>query len=155
MTWALAAQLIPSEPGDLDSTDELLSTFRQVLSERNITICALSGSWGPGFASLVFPELLEIPGDALILASETIYSPASIRTFTGTLLDLIQRSEKAGGKTRALVAAKKVYFGVGGGVDEFLGVLRESGKGGKVVRSTEGTGSGVGRCILEVIERAS
>ena len=50
---------------------------------------------------------------------------------------------------RALIAAKRVYFGVGGGVDEFLRVLGEMGGRGKVVWET-GPESGVGRVILEV-----
>ena len=102
---------------------------------------------------MALPESSEAPRDVLILASETIYSPASTRAFTETLLHLIRRSEKAGGKARVLVAAKKVYFGVGGGVDEFLDVLQQLGGEGKVVWSTEGSGSGVERCVLEVTNR--
>lgn len=48
------------------------------------------------------------------------------------------------------MAAKKVYFGVGGGVDEFLGVLSGRGGQGRVIWETDGVGSGVERCIVEV-----
>ncbi|KAL8860086.1 MAG: hypothetical protein Q9178_003350 [Gyalolechia marmorata] len=142
-----------SEPGDVEFLYDPSVEFPAFLGKINTEIRALSGSWSPDFAALALPESSEPPRDVLILASETIYSPASTRAFTETLLDLIRRSEKAGGKARALVAAKKVYFGVGGGVDEFLDVLQQLGGEGKVVWSTEGSGSGVERCILEVTNR--
>lgn len=100
----------------------------------------------------------------LILASETIYSPDSIVPFTETLMALLSSSSSrkgtkggAGGAgSTALVAAKKMYFGVGGGVDGFVlevrrrggtvDVLEEIGDDGQ----TGGGGGGVGRVILQV-----
>ncbi|KAL8678570.1 MAG: hypothetical protein Q9186_005073 [Xanthomendoza sp. 1 TL-2023] len=150
LTWARASNLISSEPGDLDITSDVLLSFRQALTERNVVIRALSGSWGSEFSSQAIPESAEGLEDVLILASETIYSPKSTLAFTETLLDLMRKSQEGGGRATALVAAKKVYFGVGGGVDEFLYVMKELGGAGEIVWSTEGMGSGVGRCILEV-----
>lgn len=95
-----------------------------------------------------------VSSNALILASETIYSPASTFAFTTTLLDLLQEHERRGGSVRALVAAKRVYFGVGGGVDDFLEILRERGGEGTEVWATEGIGSGVRRCIVEITRKA-
>ena len=47
-----------------------------------------------------------------------------------------------------MVAAKKVYFGVGGGIDEFLKVLNElGGKGAMVWESKD---EGVSRVIVEI-----
>lgn len=84
----------------------------------------------------------------LILASETIYSPASLAAFSETLLAL---SHHYSVESRALVAAKKVYFGVGGGVDEFLAVLREvSGDDLDVEQRVDVKSGGVGRIILEI-----
>ena len=139
--------------GDSEAFDELGQNFLDFLHRCNVAIRAISGSWGPGFSAMALPESSETSKDVLILASETIYSPASTRAFTQTLLDLLRRSEEAGGKARALVAAKRVYFGVGGSVDDFLNVLRELGGEAKVVWTTEGLGNGVGRCILEVKSR--
>ena len=97
-------------------------------------------------------ELPDSPNqDVLMLASETIYSPTSLSAFTTTLLEIMQAYEKRGDSVRTLLAAKKVYFGVGGGVDEFLSELWKRGGEGKEVWATEG--SGVGRCILEVRRR--
>ncbi len=84
----------------------------------------------------------------LVLAAETIYSPTSLDAFAETLLALLKRVRQG----RALVAAKRVYFGVGGGVDEFKEkVARGGGVVGEVRDSEilEG-GTGVGRCLLEV-----
>ncbi|KAL8821498.1 MAG: hypothetical protein Q9223_000464 [Gallowayella weberi] len=148
--WAFASNLISSKPGDLDITSDVTLSFRQALTERNIVIRAISGSWGPEFSALAFLEFARPPEDVLILASETIYSPKTTLAFTITLLDLMGKSQETGGRATALVAAKKVYFGVGGGVDEFSCVLREHGAAGKIVWSTEGMGSGVGRCILKL-----
>ncbi|KAL8851411.1 MAG: hypothetical protein Q9221_003682 [Calogaya cf. arnoldii] len=132
-----------------------ITDFQDFLVDKcNIKIRGISGSWGPGFSAMALPEASETLNDVLILASETIYSPTSTRAFTETLLDLLRRSEKAGGKARALVAAKRVYFGVGGSVNDFLDVLRELGGEAKVVWTKEGLGSGVGRCILEVTNAA-
>ena len=97
---------------------------------------------------------MQRPTLTLILASETIYSPSSIRAFTQTVMALLEaNSKRPTDQAVALVAAKRVYFGVGGGVDEFLAVLAEIGGYGRCVWDSshgEGGGNGVGRCILEV-----
>ena len=94
------------------------------------------------------------PKLTLILASETIYSPSSIRDFTQTVLALLKANSKTPtDRAVALVAAKRVYFGVGGGVDEFLAILAEMGGCARCVWDSSealGGGHGVGRCILEV-----
>ncbi|KAL2794089.1 hypothetical protein BJX66DRAFT_208265 [Aspergillus keveii] len=140
-----------SEEEMLDITPDLLSAFQTDLARRGITISFVSGAWSPSFVDLVFsaPELVGF--STLILASETIYSPASLGAFSETLLALLRRPFAAG--SRALVAAKKVYFGVGGGVDEFLGVLRTVSDGGvsvKVEERLDVKSEGVGRTILEI-----
>lgn len=156
LNYQLADDISPKESGgDIEFFDIISEDFHDFLRKCNIEIRAISGSWSPEFSAMALPESSETPNDVLILASETIYSPNSTRTFTETLLNLIRRSEKAGGRARALVAAKKVYFGVGGSVDDFLDVLRELGGEGKVVWTTEGLRNGIGRCILEVTSTAN
>lgn len=152
LTYHLGDEVGPD--GDVEGFDELGTNFLDFLRRCNVKIKAISGSWGTEFSAMALPETSEIPDDILILASETIYSLASTRAFTSTLLDLLKRSEGAGGKARALVAVKRVYFGVGGSVDDFLNVLRELGGEAKVVWTTDGLGNGVGRCILEVTSSA-
>lgn len=85
------------------------------------------------------------------MASETIYSPSALKAFSETLLTLLRRSSIDAIKSRALVAAKKVYFGVGGGVDEFLAVLKElCADGLDVQQKLDVQSEGVGRVVLEI-----
>lgn len=151
LTWYLA-RCIPSPPqeGDLEITEGLLYHFQKDLSDRAIHISALSGVWSDTFCNLLVPFDGLQPQSAmqtLFLASETIYSPSSIGVFTELLMRTLKGAQNAGGAT-ALVAAKRFYFGVGGGVDEFLKILANLDGGAAV--AWESMGSGVGRVILEV-----
>lgn len=66
---------------------------------------------------------------------------------------LLRRSSTKRSTSRALVAAKKVYFGVGGGVDEFLAVLKDISRDGLDVRQiSDVKKGGVGRLILDIAE---
>ena len=156
LTWYFVQSVeVPEPAGDLEITPDLLSRFIKDLSDKSIHISGISGTW-----NVVFPDLLvpfEDPQcrsriDTIFLASETIYSSRSIHAFTQVLLKALECAEETHGRARALVAAKKFYFGVGGGVDEFLKVLSELG--GKGVTTWESKDEGVGRVIMEV-QRAS
>ena len=136
---------------ELDITPELVAEFRNDLAQRGITIDLISGAWSPEFVDLVFSQ----PGlencKTLVLASETIYSPATLLPFSETLVALLRRSGTQANRTRALIAAKKVYFGVGGGVDEFLAVLKSvCGDELHVEQRLDVQSEGVGRVVLEV-----
>ncbi|KAL4927896.1 protein-histidine N-methyltransferase [Aspergillus undulatus] len=136
------------DEAELDITPDLLDSFQQDLAHRGISLNFISGAWSPSFVDLVLssPEVASLR--MLVLASETIYSPASLGAFSKTLLALLSRSS---GDSQALIAAKKVYFGVGGGVDEFLSVLREISVSGLVVEErVDIKTEGVGRIILEI-----
>lgn len=82
------------------------------------------------------------------MAAETIYSPASTTAFVDLIIQLLTRVETA----KAIVAAKRIYFGVGGSVD----LMKEMCKAqGAVAAEIEGSGvegmeSGVGRALVEV-----
>ena len=148
-----------SDEGDLEITQDLLSAFDLELKAANVNISAISGAWGSTFLELTRGINItsgSSPTLTLILASETIYSPSSLREFTQTVLSLLSQYNSVSCKTLALVAAKRVYFGVGGGVDEFIAVLEDLGGCGRCVWDSsqeEGGGQGVGRCILEVTLR--
>lgn len=149
------------EEEELEITPELLENFQQDLTKRGITVDFISGAWSPAFVDLVFSSSSteeRRDSQTLVLASETIYSPSSLGAFSETLLALLQRSAATteASKSRALVAAKKVYFGVGGGVDEFLAVLKEASHGSDVdVNEVDIISGGVGRVILEVAQPES
>ncbi|KAB8446248.1 hypothetical protein FH972_025230 [Carpinus fangiana] len=137
--------------GDLEITDELKSRFAEELEQRGLELLFLSGPWG---SDLVKQLPLQQDMAVLVLAAETIYSPASLASFTDTLIDVLQRVKMGKG----IVASKRVYFGVGGGVDEFK---ERAGKCGAVAAEVENSGiegcdrslgSGVGRCLLEAID---
>lgn len=140
---------------ELDITPELIESFEKDLAHRGITIEFVSGAWSSAFVDLVLSSPEKAKSRTLILASETIYSPASLGAFSETLLALLRATE-GHAQSRALIAAKKVYFGVGGGVDEFLEVFK--GVGGGEMEVTEQLNiksEGVGRVVLEIATRSS
>jgi protein-histidine N-methyltransferase len=131
--------------GDLYVTPALLDAFRTALTATGIELKFLSGAWTPTARLL---ELIPSAPDlnTFILGSETIYSPASLEAFAEAVTALMQRVKMG----KALVAAKRVYFGVGGGVDGF----REAcARRGAVACEMEFEGletGGVRRCLVEV-----
>lgn len=149
------------EEGELDIDATLLDAFQADLERRGIIIDFISGGWSPEFVRLALNNTRQQDAtntsSTLILASETIYSPSSLGVFSETLLELLRRS---GGenitkdKSTALIAAKKVYFGVGGGVDEFLQVLDQQPLQDKesirVTEQREITSGGVKRVVLKI-----
>ncbi|KAG8948277.1 hypothetical protein FRC04_009915 [Tulasnella sp. 424] len=130
------------EPGDVIIDEALLETFKASLRLHNITLRFISGAW----SNFVFTSTLsEID---FILTSETIYNTASVPS----LISVMKRSRDNVGGLRQIppvifVAAKVLYFGVGGGVKEFgRSVEEEDGETEVVWEVTHG----VGRQILRV-----
>lgn len=175
-----AASLPENKPwednGELSITPSLITSFKQALDIANIRLSFVSGAWGAEFIDLVREEILkgvpQVPALkykswSLVLASETIYSPASTTIFTNTLLSLLAKdflpaavasdqqldSEDAPTESAGLVAAKRVYFGVGGSVDDFSSTVRELRGTASEVWSSKtdgGEAQGIGRSILEI-----
>ncbi|KAH7344279.1 hypothetical protein BKA66DRAFT_577064 [Pyrenochaeta sp. MPI-SDFR-AT-0127] len=133
---------------DVYLTPALLAAFKASLSTIGVTLTLISGSWTP---IPVFLDLVPSSPDlnTFILGSETIYSPASLSAFSEAIVALMGRVKT--GKT--IVAAKRVYFGVGGSVDGFR---EECARRGCVAYEMEfdgleGSGEGgVRRCLVEV-----
>ena len=103
-------------------TTNLLQAFMDDLSARKIKINLISGSWGRVFSNLVRQHLTPTR-PLLVFSSETIYQPENLPVVAETLLDLYQGDNRT--STKALVAAKDIYFGVGGSVIEFESYLRK------------------------------
>lgn len=139
--------------GDLEVTSVLCDRFLVDLESRNIRITCISGAWSPRFLDLVVkpPSRPAYPVRKIVLASETIYSLATLSSFVDTFMSILRTSITGETSALGLVAAKKVYFGVGGGVDEFVRVLAEHDERAKLVWESKETG--VGRVILEVKSR--
>lgn len=141
-------------PGEVDLSPEFLSSFTRMLEEKKIILEFSEGSWdGMNVEEKKF---------GLVISSETIYSLDSL----GSLLGVLKRScwsssslptEKEGEKTTTcLIAAKRIYFGVGGGELEFRKRVTAEEVGGKVETvwgegKGDGKSSGVGRIVMSVL----
>ncbi|KAF1809667.1 hypothetical protein P152DRAFT_402996 [Eremomyces bilateralis CBS 781.70] len=135
---------------DLIVTEALKEMFLANLSESGVHLTLISGSWCPPspFLSLFPTNGASAKLNTFVVASETIYSIPSLKTFSAVLMDTLRPVSMG----KAIIAAKKVYFGVGGGVQEFR---QEIGHGGgvawEIVDFDLGQDAGgVGRCLLEV-----
>lgn len=141
--------------GELELTPEVLVAFRQSLSSKQITLSFLSGAWSSNFVDLLYrssvPANLPATTKTLLLGSETIYSPFALDSFGSTLLSILQRerAERSSSGARALVAAKRLYFGVGGSLDDFVDRMRGLGASVKTLsEETKGVRRGVVECLL-------
>jgi len=156
LSWAKVTkrEALPSaNEDDLEITPALLEQFASDLQQRGIYIDAISGAWSEQFIHLLGNGTPPTTAYTLVLASETIYSPSTLRSFTTLLMSLLSRKGDSNNNnnSKALIAAKKVYFGVGGGVDEFLEILAEMSGAVREVAAEEG--QGVGRVVLEVARK--
>ena len=156
-----------SEPGELPLTPELLSAFTESLKEHKIDLAFVSGTWSD---METWIRNTQHPYN-LILTSETIYRPSSLQSLisllrsslalrsgpsleaethplSGELAHLSLRTSSTSALPHfCLVAAKVIYFGVGGGIDAFEKAVE--GAGGKVKMVFERK-EGVSRCIMQI-----
>ncbi|KAF8597630.1 hypothetical protein BDV93DRAFT_396198, partial [Ceratobasidium sp. AG-I] len=107
-TSSQAYTLDPSEPGELTFSPALQSAFLASLDEHRIKIRLFSGPWDKYDVQEVLGSTESQYYD-LVLTSETIYQPLSLPSLVRLL------REATGSTGTCLVAAKLVYFGVGGG----------------------------------------
>jgi len=135
-------------PGDLDVSDELKVEFAEDLERRGIELAFVSGGWDNG----MLETLNDYTGDQgfdLVLASETTYSPETMPEFAGVLLGSLKKRS-----ARGLVAAKRIYFGVGGSVEDFVGLIGKQDAGQWSTRiASDAMGVGVERVIVEVARK--
>ncbi|KAJ4295957.1 hypothetical protein N0V88_004659 [Collariella sp. IMI 366227] len=139
---------------ELELTPEVLDAFKQSLSSSQITLSFLSGAWSAEFVDLLYssvPGTLADTIKTLVLGSETIYSPFALESFSATLLSILQRErrDRSSGNARAFIAAKRLYFGVGGSLDDFIDRMRGLGASVKTLfEETQGVHRGVVECLL-------
>lgn len=166
LAWALAArEHTPAlrnaftMEDELELLPEVVAAFQSYLIANRISLTFLSGAWSPEFIELVYSG---IPDDAtnsnaaaatLLLGAETIYSPFALQAFTEATFSILQRegAKQSTSPAVALVAAKKLYFGVGGSLDDFVDQAR--GRGGEVIslrEEADGVRRGVVKCILHL-----
>lgn len=127
--------------------------------KHGITFDFYSGSWDSLNEAGTFDQCDE--RKALVLTSETIYSMQSLpnlvnaleQACSGSIESSLQRTnltdatEGEPRKCLCLVAAKVLYFGVGGGVDAFKDELKRRRARSKTVWHSE---RGVSRLVLQV-----
>lgn len=167
LAWALHQQAhdlalqeaFASVDGELEINEHVVESFKVFLASFNVSVSFVSGGWSPDFVNLIYGESISTTnsnddgatGQTLIMGAETIYSPFALTSFTETLLSMLQR-ERNGLPVRqavAVVAAKRLYFGVGGSLDDFVDKIRGHGAAVSMMREeTEGVRRGVVKCNL-------
>ena len=147
LTWYI---LHHPNADEMDVTEDLKQQFLSTLKEIGIEIYLIIGAWSPQLSvplQIIFhlprsPEHAHLQEHLstydLVLSSEGIYSPKSLPQFTSVLLNA--------NRGKALLASKKVYFGVGGGVTEFFEELAKRNRTGQIVWE----GGQVGRVIIQI-----
>jgi protein-histidine N-methyltransferase len=145
---------------ELELTPEVLESFQSSLLEKQISLSFLSGAWSPELVDMIYePFSTEKTSTlTLLLGAETIYSPFALAAFTETMFSILERERKQGGNNQATayIAAKRLYFGVGGSLDDFVHVAQS--RGGLIDHlreETEGVRRGVVRCSLAGTENTT
>lgn len=159
LSWALSHQDNHalkdsfSIEGEVELGAEVLEAFQAFLEERAIDLKFLSGGWSPEFCQLT-EDVSPAAGErnTLVLGAETIYSPFALQAFTETIFSILEQ-EKArqisSSTATAIIGAKRLYFGVGGSLDDFISAVQERGANVVSLRDeTEGVRRGVVRCML-------
>ncbi|KUJ11115.1 uncharacterized protein LY89DRAFT_739323 [Mollisia scopiformis] len=146
LSWAKITQKGLWEPeGELDIDSKLMEEFIAALQFDHIELYFFSGTWSPEFVHLVVETMNSNSAHLTIVAAETIYSPTALKSFGETLMNLL--TSMPDNLRTSLIAAKKVYFGVGGSMEDFCELIRD--KGGIIEQIREET-EGVRRAVVEV-----
>lgn len=138
---------------ELELTPEVLQAFQDTLAEKNITFAFLSGAWSPELVAMIYDEPhANAPAmSTLLLGAETIYSPFALAAFTEMTFSILEQEQKhtETRRTAAYIAAKRLYFGVGGSLDDFIdGARQRGGVIDSLREETDGVRRGVVRCTL-------
>ncbi|KAJ8093143.1 hypothetical protein PM082_020628 [Marasmius tenuissimus] len=143
----------PTVATEISITDELKTAFQSSLRERYITLRFFSGSWSTF-------DVDKIGGKYdIVLTSETVYRMESVPSLIDLLyhacagqggLDSLRITEDS--PCLCLVAAKVFYFGVGGGIAEFVEAVRHRGTSNKTptIETVWEQNVGVARKILSL-----
>lgn len=142
---------------ELELTPEVLESFQSFLLGKQISLAFLSGAWSQELVDMIYDNPSAEPANTLtlLLGAETIYSPFALAAFTETMFSILERERKQGGhnEATAYIAAKRLYFGVGGSLDDFVDVAQSRGGIIDHLREeTEGVRRGVVRCSLAETE---
>ncbi|WVF66910.1 hypothetical protein IAT40_001653 [Kwoniella sp. CBS 6097] len=164
------------QPGNIHLTPTLIQAFRTLLEERSIELVFTYGHWA-GLAAELQDKSKQGEGYGLILTAETIYAEESHQSLLDVLRAGVKKGDSSkgtehvdvgledslgdlkvvdewkrkalrdGGDGFVLVAAKVLYFGVGGGLQGFLEQVENSGGWYRNVKEWV---KGVGRKVVQV-----
>jgi len=150
-------------PGGLTVTRALLDAFKASLDAHRVRLRFFAGGWSTLSACQAHQGGTPPPPYDIVLASETIYRTESLGAFLGVLRTATATATATTATPTAasappcdrevrspplcLVAAKVLYFGVGGGVQAFVSVVE--GEHG-MVRTVWEHREGVGRVIMRI-----
>lgn len=138
----------PSVPSEVQITPELKTAFLASLQDHGVSLRFFSGSW----------DTFDIPSAGgsydVVLTSETIYRPESLPSLVALMRAASTLPAPKGPRQpidmlrSCLVAAKVIYFGVGGGVSEFVNAVSDAKQG--EVETVWESNVGVGRKVMRV-----
>ena len=106
----------PLQNDEIIITQRFISAILADFATKNISISLVSGGWNRSFLNIAMSF-----GVKTLITSETIYSPQSLPLVAELILELMAPTGSI--CSRAVVAAKSIYFGVGGSVTEFVNYL--------------------------------
>jgi protein-histidine N-methyltransferase len=130
--------------GEFEISPNIVQEFLASMDSFKVKLSFFSGAWSPEFVQMVDQDVSSM-ARLTVVGAETIYSPAALNSFAETLMTLLKKGDSV--EKTALIAAKKVYFGVGGSMEDFCDIVRS--KGG-VVEQIREESDGVRRAVVEV-----
>lgn len=156
--WERSRTTHRRRPGGLTVTPALLAAFTASLGAHKVRLRFFAGGWSSLSELLTHRGLGRPPAPApppydIVLASETIYRPEALGAFLSVLRTAVAVAPSCDDQEvpppppLCLVAAKVVYFGVGGGVQGFVRAVEEENG---TVRTVWEHREGVGRMIIRV-----
>lgn len=158
LSWALNNTQLPalqeafSIEGEVELGPDVIAAFQRFLEESHITLSFVSGAWSQEFVDLLYtlPSGNGQPSSTLLLGAETIYSPFALQAFLETLFLVLERErDTEGSEAGAYIGAKRMYFGVGGSLNDFIDKARQKGAKVEQLREeSEGVRRGVVQCLL-------
>lgn len=154
-TSALVQEAMGSDEGELEISPQLVEAFKSFLAASHISLSFCSGAWSPELVELLYTSASPSKAHAehiqtLVLGAETIYSPYALGAFSDTVLSILrrERADRPERRAAAIVGAKKLYFGVGGSLDDFVERMSSLGTTVDTLREeADGVRRGVVRCV--------
>jgi len=134
------------ENNEVFVSKKLIEEFECQLLKYSVQLIPISGSWGREFNKIVQGYNIDF-----IISSETIYSTKTLPVVAESVKEILQNADTKQG--RALIAAKNIYFGVGGSVIEFLTYFNSIKNSHFKIELKEVTDSLLRRSLIRIVYR--